>query len=189
VTAEPSLPDKVVALDAALEAAGLPHAFGGALALAYYGEPRVTVDVDLNVFVPAARHPEVGAALEPLGVVVPAVAVEVGELARHGQLRARWGRTPVDLFYAYAAIHDAMRTGTRREPFGDATIPVLGPEHLVVCKVVFDRAKDWLDVAQVLVGVEGFDVGEVRRWLDAVVGPGDPRRARFDRLEREVLGG
>src|SRR5659263_502227 len=41
---EPSLPDKVVALDRALDDASIDHAFGGALALAYYAEPRSTVD-------------------------------------------------------------------------------------------------------------------------------------------------
>jgi len=48
VSHRPSLPEKVVAIDSALT--GLPHAFGGALALAYYAEPRATVDIDVNVF-------------------------------------------------------------------------------------------------------------------------------------------
>jgi hypothetical protein len=50
-----SLPEKVVAIDRALD--DVPHAFGGALALAYYAEPRATVDIDLNVFVPVADAP------------------------------------------------------------------------------------------------------------------------------------
>ena len=45
-----------------------PHAFGGALALAYYAEPRATIDIDLNVFVPADRFPDVAAPLVALGV-------------------------------------------------------------------------------------------------------------------------
>lgn len=37
----------------ALDSAGLSHAFGGALALAWcVPEPRATADIDLNVFVP-----------------------------------------------------------------------------------------------------------------------------------------
>lgn len=42
----------------ALEAAGLPYAIGGALALAIAGVPRGTAEVDLNVFVDDARVPE-----------------------------------------------------------------------------------------------------------------------------------
>jgi hypothetical protein len=48
-----SLPEKIVAIDEAL--AEIPHAFGGALALAYYAEPRATVDIDINVFIPATE--------------------------------------------------------------------------------------------------------------------------------------
>ncbi|HEY7952208.1 MAG TPA: hypothetical protein VID70_04420 [Solirubrobacteraceae bacterium] len=47
---EPSLPDKVLAIHRALAQAKVAHAFGGALALAYYAEPRGTIDIDLNVF-------------------------------------------------------------------------------------------------------------------------------------------
>lgn len=48
--AELALADKVVAVHRALDGAAVPHAFGGALALAYYGEPGVTVHVDLYLF-------------------------------------------------------------------------------------------------------------------------------------------
>ena len=61
-----SLPEKIVALSEALES--VPHAFGGAIALAYYAEPRATIDIDLNVFVPAPRAREIATVLVPLGV-------------------------------------------------------------------------------------------------------------------------
>ena len=47
------LDEKILAVERALARADVPHAFGGALALAYYATPRATVDIDLNVFVPA----------------------------------------------------------------------------------------------------------------------------------------
>ena len=51
-----NLPAKVVALHEALDGARVPHAFGGALALAYWTlDPRGTSDIDHNVFVPAAQ--------------------------------------------------------------------------------------------------------------------------------------
>ena len=43
------LDEKIVAIGRALEAADIPHAFGGAQALAYYATPRATHDIDLNV--------------------------------------------------------------------------------------------------------------------------------------------
>ena len=34
--------------------------------------------------------------------------------------------------------------------FGPVDIPILAPEHLIVCKAVFDRPKDWLDIEEML---------------------------------------
>jgi hypothetical protein len=176
---EPSLPDKVVAIHRGLCEAHIGHAFGGALALAYYAEPRATVDIDLNVFVAPDAHAPVRAALAPLGV---ADEVDEAALARDGQCRWWWGRTPVDLFFAYDELHDAMRREARTVPFGEATITVLAPEHLTVCKAVFDRPKDWLDIEQIIVCEADLDVDEIERWLARITGPGDRRTQRFGEL-------
>jgi hypothetical protein len=173
VITEPSLPDKVVALHVALHDAGIPHAFGGALALAYYAEPRTTVDVDVNVFLTADHAEEIAGALDVLGVDTAPLHTHV--LARDGQVRCRWGRTPIDLFFAYDALHDAMRARAASVPFGPDTIPIIGAEHLVVCKAVFNRPKDWLDIEQVLVTVDGFDRSDACAELERIVGPEDPR--------------
>ena len=174
---EPSLPDKVVALHRALEQAGIAHAFGGALALAYYAEPRTTVDVDLNVFLTAEHAGEVAAVLGPLGVDIS--PLQGTALARDGQVRCRWGRTPVDLFFAYDRLHDAMRAQASPVPFGSDTIPILGAEHLVVCKAVFNRPKDWLDIEQVLATVDGFDTADALAELERLLGEQDARVMRF----------
>ena len=173
------LPEKVLAVDRALAEARIAHAFGGALALAYYAEPRATIDIDVNAFVAPARHPDLAAALGPLGV-----AAETDPLAieRDGQTRWWWGRTPLDLFFAYDPFHDAMRKGVRRVPFGDNRIPIIAPEHLLVCKLAFDRAKDWLDIEQMLLVVDVLDLAEVEEWVRRLTGAGDPRWARLAEL-------
>jgi hypothetical protein len=184
---EPSLPQKVVAVDRALTKARIPYAFGGALALAYYAEPRATVDIDVNVFVDVGRAARVAAALKPLGVD-PAWADD-GRLAEAGQARTWWGRTPVDVFFAYDDFHEAMERDMRSVPFaGKFHIPVLGAEHLAACKVIFERPKDWLDLEQMLVAVRDFDVTEARRWIERIVGEGDSRLARFDAAVAEFRG-
>ena len=182
---ELGLADKLVAIDVALAKGSIPHAFGGAIALAYYAEPRATIDIDCNVFVNPEAHAEVTHALEPLGFDA---AIDPVRVKSDGQVRIKWGATPIDLFFAYDPVHDAMADGIRRVDFGDTTIPILGPEHLVVCKVVFDRAKDWLDIEQVLVAVEAFDVDTVRRWVRRVAGAGDQRARRFDEIAARLLG-
>lgn len=176
---EASLPEKVIALHEQLSRADTPHAFGGALALAYYAEPRATIDVDLNLFVSPSAYPEIERELAEIGV---GDGAEPEIVERDGQCRLHWGNTPVDLFFAHDAFHEAMRRAVRSEPFGQTRIPILAPEHLLVCKTIFNRPKDWLDIEQMLVCVGDLDIEEIRGWLDRIVGADDPRRERFDRL-------
>jgi hypothetical protein len=179
----PSLPEKVIAIHQALDAARVPHAIGGALALAYYAEPRATIDVDVNVFVPTVRWPEVHDALAPLGVDV---GLDVAELERDGQARLWWDRNPVDLFFSYDPFHDEMRRRARKVPFGDATIPILAPEHLAVCKAMFDRTKDWLDIEQILVATSPLDLAEIESWLTRMVGESDPRLGKLEEIKARL---
>lgn len=179
----PSLPEKVIAIHAALDAAKVPHAIGGALALAYYAEPRATVDVDLNVFVSTERWPDIRGALEPLGIDVE---VDAKALERDGQARLWWDRNPVDLFFSYHEFHDEMQRGARRVPFGETTLPILSPEHLTVCKAMFDRVKDWLDIEQILVATDPLDLTEIETWLEQMVGDADPRVAKLEEIKSRL---
>src|SRR5258708_2235931 len=115
---ELALADKVVLLDTTLRDAGIAHAFAGALALAYYAEPRATVDIDINLFVPPDRYTNVVNVLRPLDIDRTPPEDDV---VRERQVRVWWGRTPLDLFFAHDPIDEAMRTGARLVPSGTAT--------------------------------------------------------------------
>lgn len=182
---EPGLADKLVAVHDALDTADIPHAIGGAIALGYYAEPRATIDLDINVFVPVTEHTVVFDAVDDLGVVAPA---DIAAMERDGQVRAWWGRTAVDLFFAYDPFHERMRELARLVPFGDAEIRILAPEHLVVCKAVFDRTKDWIDIDAVLTATPDLDVAEVRTWLGHLVGEEDQRWIRMNDALHRLLG-
>jgi hypothetical protein len=170
------LADMVVAIDRALTGAKIPHAIGGAIAYAYYGEPRVTIDVDVNVFVSTDSWPEVRDALTGLGVDVE---TDEAALTRDGQVRLWWGRIAVDLFFSYDPFHDEMKKAARRVPFGDDRIPILGPEHLLICKALFDRPKDWLDIEAMVAFVEPLDLHAIRSWLARMVDADDERLAKL----------
>lgn len=182
--AEPSLPGKVTAIHDQLQEARIPHAIGGALALAYYAEPRATIDIDVNVFVPASKWKKVFEALESLGV--DAGDLDTTALERDGQCRLWWNDNAVDLFFADEEIHDEMRKQTRRVPFAGETIPILAPEHLAICKAMFDRPKDWIDIEQMLVAAEDFDVTAVEDWLVRMVGDDDSRLQRLRELRAQL---
>ena len=168
-----ALPEKVLAVDRAL--AAVPHAFGGALALAYWAEPRATIDIDVNVFVPTEQA---DAVLAPLTVLGADIGGAADEIARDGQTRVLWDGTPLDLFFAYDAFHDAADRAAVEVPFADARIRVLSPEHLTVCKAVFDRPKDWVDIEAMVTLGTTIDVAEVLRWVGRIAGDTDPRYER-----------
>ena len=76
----------------------------------------------------------------------------------------------------------------RNVPFGDASIPILAPEDLLVCKTVFDRRKDWIDIDQILALTAGdLDLDDVRRWVIRIVGADDVRLARLEAAIAEIL--
>lgn len=176
---EPTLPGKVIELAASLDRAKIPHAFGGAIALAYYAAPRATNDIDLNVFLPTADFDQLVAALEALGIDA---ATDREALERDGQCRITWGRTPIDLFMANVEFHEEMANQTRKQPFAESTIRVLSPEHLMVCKALFDRPKDWIDIEQVVLTMPELKTEEVLAWLCVLAGKRDDRTKRFAKL-------
>jgi len=181
-----ALDDKIVALAHALGAARIPHAFGGALALAYYATPRGTHDIDLNVFVPEARAGPVLQELLRLGVASGG-ARSLREARTRGQTRVHWEHTPLDLFFSYDPLHESAAARMRLVPFGEGvTLPILAPEDLVIFKVLFDRPKDWLDLDEVLyaLGPE-LDAGYALAWLRKILRSDDARLARFAALLRD----
>jgi hypothetical protein len=171
-----TLPERIVALECALS--GIPHAFGGALALAYYAEPRATIDIDVNVFVSADEYTKVARPLVALGVDADTQEA-MSAVARDGQTRVMWDTVPIDLFFSYDAFHDAAEAARRTVPFADSTIPILSPEHLIVCKAVFNRPKDWVDIESMLDADVALDVAEVLRWVGRIAGDTDPRYERI----------
>jgi hypothetical protein len=174
--------EKIVAIEGALVAADIPHAFGGANALAYYGTPRATADIDLNVFVLPSRASDVLATLGKLGAAT-GIPNLVELIERDGQARIFWEKTPIDLFFSYDPLHDSSMERRRLVDFGGDTIHVLSAEDLMVYKAVFNREKDWRDIAEMIYAAEGsLDFGYVRSWLGRILSEDDPQCARFERL-------
>lgn len=175
-----TLAERLVLVHRALCAGDLPHAFGGAIALAYWTlDPRATSDLDVNVFVPAQESLPVLNAL-PDGIAKPAGTA--GVIARDGQARLWWDDTPVDLFFDYAPVHADAARRRRTVPFADTEIPVLGPIELAVFKAMFDRTRDWADI-EAMLAAGTLDVDAVKETLSSMLSADD---ARFERLDEAV---
>lgn len=141
-----SLVDKILAIHRSLDAATVPHAFGGAIALAWCTQhARGTIDIDVNIFLGVEEVDRVLAGLPP----------EVGwkaggphHLARDGQARMWWDSTPVDLFLNTTEFHVGASARCRTELFAGLRLPFLSCSDLAVFKAFFNRDKDWVDLGE-----------------------------------------
>lgn len=172
----------VLAIHDRLDAVAVSHAFGGALALAYYAEPRGTVDVDVNVFLPPEQLAAVDDAFKPLGYrrgdenSGPPIA---GVRYTNPDLPF-----PVDAFPtldpAYANAEG--RVTLRAFGSGGPRIPVLSADDLTVFKLSFGRPKDWVDIGEMAAAVP-LDFEYIASQLLALRGSTmHPRLSRFQEL-------
>lgn len=170
------LPEKMLAIHEHLQDAGIDHAFGGALALAWCTEQaRGTIDLDVNVFVGPERTDETLAAL-PRGVVATADGRLL--LVRHGQARLWWGTTPIDVFLNTTDFHEQVAARVRWEPFAGSVLPFLACADLAVFKAFFNRTKDWADL-EAMREAGTLDVSAVAGVLATFLGGDDDRIARL----------
>jgi hypothetical protein len=174
-----SLVDKIVAIHVALDDVEIPHAFGGALALAWCTQrARGTIDIDLNVFVDRSRTDELLAAL-PNGVRWS--ADDRARIERDGQVRLWWDDTPVDVFVNTTEFHEQVGDRCRREPFGGMEVPFLACTDLAVFKAFFDRTKDWADLEE-MAAAGTLDTDRVVGILSHYLGADDQRVERLRRI-------
>jgi hypothetical protein len=173
------IPEKIVALHQALDAVDAPHAFGGALALAWCTErARGTIDIDLNVFVDASRAAEM---LDSLPPGVRWTDDDLLRVERDGQVRLWWDTTPVDVFLNTTEFHEQVAGRCRREQFAGVEIPFLSCSDLAVFKAFFNRTRDWADL-EAMAEVGTLDVDRVVGVLARYLGPADERIERLLRL-------
>jgi hypothetical protein len=170
------LVDKLFAVHDALRAESLPHAFGGAIALAYcVEEPRGTRDLDVNIFCDAADAERVLSAL-PDGVRVDSQDVE--RVKRDGQARLFWDGVPIDVFLNNLPLHEEVSASIVWVQLEGRNAPVLDCASLVLFKSFFDRTKDWGDIEAVALATPE-DIEAAASKLAKLVGEEDPAYQRL----------
>jgi hypothetical protein len=174
-----SLTEKIVAIHRALRAAEVPHAFGGALALAWCTQQaRGTIDIDVNIFVDVDQVRATLAVL-PDGIVW--TDDDLALLERDGQARLWWDRTPIDLFFNTTDFHLGAGDRARVEPFEGEEVPFLACRDLAVFKAFFNRTKDWADL-EAMAEAGALDVEAVLGVLAHYLGVDDERLERLRAL-------
>lgn len=179
-----TLTERIVALHAALAGADVPHAFGGALALAFCtAEPRGTQDIDVNVFL---APEEVDRLLEALPGGITVTGTDRRALTRDAQARLWWDATPVDVFLSNHPFHDHAEADRRHVAFaGIERLPVLACQDLAVFKAFFARPKDVVDVAT-MAALGSVDLGALQRSVGALLGDDEQRARFFERVAEAV---
>ena len=171
-----TLAEKIVAIHRSLRDAGVPHAFGGALALAWCTQrARGTIDIDVNVFLEPTN---VAATLEALPEGVTWSDDDVVLLERDGQARLWWDTTPVDVFFNTTDFHATVSGRARVEPFAGEDVPFLACRDLAVFKAFFSRTKDWADLEE-MAAAGALDVEAVLGVLVRYLGGADERVERL----------
>jgi len=176
--------EKLFAIHDSLTAAGLAHAFGGAISLAYcVEEPRGTRDLDVNIFVDASRAKSVLKSL-PKGVRVK--KEDIDKVVRDGQARLFWDGVPVDVFLNNVPLHEAVAAAVVWVPLGGREAPVLDCVSLTVFKAFFDRTKDWADI-EAIAQATPEDIETASATIADLVGEDDQACARLDALLEEQI--
>jgi hypothetical protein len=147
-----------------LEAGGFRSAVIGGVALAAYGHPRMTLDLDI-VTESVAQEPLV-AFMESRGF---RTLHRSSGYSNHGHTERRHGR--VDFMYVDGRTSELLFSGCRELPGpGGATIAVPRPEHLIAMKVQAMKdapERTWQDLADIgyLLRLPGVDRAEVRDYF------------------------
>jgi len=170
---------KLFAIHDSLTEASIAHAFGGAIALAYCTEePRGTRDLDVNIFIDAAKARSTLACM-PDGITV--TEDNVAMIERDGQARLNWNGTPVDVFLNNLPLHQAVAAAVVWVPLVGRDIPVLDCASLAIFKAFFDRTKDWADL-EAIAQATPEDIDAAAATIADLVGADDPAVQRLESL-------
>lgn len=180
--------DVALALSRSLSELGCDYAFGGALALGYWSEPRGTLNLDITLF---ALPPTVARCIE----ILTAAGCELDDsvphrsLADFGYCGAFYGGSPVKVFLSQIPFYQTAKQRRREVPLADGTVQVWDPETLAVFKMMFFRRKDLADVEQLLrTQGDKLDAAWVGEQIETLFGRRDPRTTTWREIVAEVRG-
>jgi hypothetical protein len=180
--------DALLAIDDTLRALGLGWYLFGAQAVAAYGVPRTTTDIDVTVDLGAASTAALANALVANGFALRSTDAAFTEanrvlLVRH--LASGWS---VDVIIAGPGLEAVFLERAIATRLGRRTIPVIAPDDLVALKVLAHRRKDQDDVIGILRNYPALDRARLRETVALLEEALDQRDLLplLDQLEREA---
>ena len=169
-----------------LEGAGCDYALGGAVALAYWSEPRGTVDVDVSLYLSPTDPGETIHVLHEIAAEFSESNVR-DSLSKHGFCSILFSGRRLDVFLPIADIYHAARSRRQRISIGDGAAWIWDAETLCVFKMMFFRRKDLADVEGILrMQQRKLDASWVEQRLLELYGKRDPRLNQWQELVDEA---
>jgi hypothetical protein len=133
-----------------LEADGVVYMIVGALAVAMWGRPRATADIDITLRGDTGRLEALTARAEREGFRVDHEWLEWQPLLRDRQRRLSASGTIVDLMRPRDAHDEAALDRRRHLAVEERRLPFVAPDDLVLMKLKAGRPRDFDDAATVV---------------------------------------
>ncbi len=134
-----------------------PYAVMGGLAVRVHALPRPTQDVDLTIALARAALPDWYQQLEQVGITIPEQYRSgwIDQIAEMPLIKLKIYLEPshgidLDVFLAESEFQRSLIA--RRQPvvLDDRSIDIVSPEDLLLLKLIANRPRDLLDVADIL---------------------------------------
>jgi hypothetical protein len=170
VSDTPATTELLRALGAVLGALGARWYLFGAQAVLVWGRPRLTGDVDVTVFLdPEDPEPFVAAMAQAGFALRVANARDFVARTRVFPFTHTSSGLALDAVLGGPGLEEEFLLTARQVDVGGVTVPVIGPEELIVTKVLAGRPKDLDDVRGILVAQEAaLDLRRVRTLIHAI---------------------
>jgi hypothetical protein len=149
-----------------LAALGVPYAIIEGVALQYWGEPRVTLDLDVTVLPSREREAEVASAL--IASFAPRIPDAQAFATKHRVLLLRSASgCPVDVSFGLPGYEDAVIARAVNVDLGDGqSVRVCSAEDLIIHKAVAGRPQDITDIEGIIARQRArLDLAYLRQWL------------------------
>ena len=140
----------------------------GGVALSFLGEPRLTRDLDVDIFLTKDR------AIEFLKKAKK-TAFKIDEklmgkrIQTFGNFRMFYKEIPVDMILASTELEKSALKRKNRVPFYGEKAYIPSPEDFILLKVIPGRPKDLVDIESVVLKYEGkLDVKYLQQWAQKI---------------------
>lgn len=164
-TSGDSLLDALRQSVAVLRRGGVPYVLVGAWALAVWGRPRATLDLDFVVMADRDGLERVGARMVRAGMEIDDAWRKWNPMLRGSQLRLRFRGVAVDVLRPRDAHDRQIFRRRRRKRMEGRYYWVVAPEDLILQKLKVGRPRDFEDVLGVLErSGKRLDRAYLRRW-------------------------